>query len=565
MFNSLRFRVMALLTLALLPIGLVAVLQTRSANEGTTQNSRLTLLALTERAVLDERLIIERALGMSKLLSVHAENIIDDVDACRDFTAEVLKTEPKFSLVSLIPDSGLMTCSSSGKSFDVSKNPSFQTTIKQRRPRISVNMKGPISGESVIIVSRPFKKDGEYAGVVSVSIPHRHLTTSTKRPPGQGFSDLITFNATGDLLTSQVGIQTASTRLPKTKQLADLIGVEANTFTGENAEGSTRIYAVVPIQHGSLYALGIWDPAEGFASPALNQFPPGFFPILMWIASLLVAYLATHRLVSRHVQALQQQMREFGLTRTFDRTEIISDMPAEIAEIRGTFQEMAHKIVDNEQQLEESVHVKNVLIKEIHHRVKNNLQLISSIISMQVRKSPDTDARHDLGRVQDRVLNLATIHKNLYNPNESELVDASDLLEEVLAKSTPLEPLLADERITLTTDFDDIQITPDQAVPLSLFTAEVAASVASVVSRMDAGRREYKVSFKSRGDGTGTLVQTIETTEAICADPTSVAEQLMQAFAAQLEAEFSTLFEDGLNTLTLTFKPDHLPRSRVDF
>jgi two-component sensor histidine kinase len=553
------------MTLALLPIGLVAVLQTRSVDAETSRNSRLTLLALTERSVLSERLVIERAMGVSDFLSVHAENIIDDTETCIQFMRDLVAEEAKFSLISLIPDSGMMTCSSSGKPFDVSKSKSFQATISLRRPRITVNMTGPISGESVIIISHPFKRNGEYAGLASISVPHRQLATDPTISSGDGFIDLITFNSTGDILTSKGGIATAASRLPKTRQLIDLIGAKDDTFIEENASGLKRIYAFVPIEDGSLYALGIWDPVEGFAAPALNQFPPGFFPILMWIVSLLVAYLATHRLVSRHVQSLRQQMRQFGQNRTFEIAATEGSMPAEIAEIRSTFHEMASKIADDQHKLEEAVRVKNVLIKEIHHRVKNNLQLISSIISMQIRKSPDNRARRDLGRVQDRVLNLATIHKNLYNPEVSELINAGDLLRDVIFKSTSLEPLLANDQLTVSTDLDDIQLTPDQAVPLSLYTAEVAANIASVASKDDTQDITYHATFKRLPDGRSALTKTITTTEAICADPSSVAEQLMHAFASQLEAEFSTYFEAGENILTLTFKPETTRHKRIDY
>ena len=77
-----------------------------------------------------------------------------------------------------------------------------------------------------------------------------------------------------------------------------------------------------------------------------------------------------------------------------------------------------------------------MLLKEVHHRVKNNLQLIASIINMQIRVIDHDDAKRVLRSVQDRVASLATIYRNLYQAEHLDSVQA-DLLIRRAAGAPP--------------------------------------------------------------------------------------------------------------------------------
>ena len=153
---------------------------------------------------------------------------------------------------------------------------------------------------------------------------------------------------------------------------------------GTNGLGQRRAFAVVPILRGTVYAVGSWDAEAVLAEPIGRRVPPWVFPILMWAACLLVAYVAVHRLVIRHVAELRRQMREFADHRRLPGGALRPGAPAELAEMAGGFAAMAERILREDAETEDRLHEQKVLLREVHHRVKNNLQLISSIINMQI-------------------------------------------------------------------------------------------------------------------------------------------------------------------------------------
>ena len=124
-------------------------------------------------------------------------------------------------------------------------------------------------------------------------------------------------------------------------------------------------------------------------------------------------------------------MREFAEHRRLPEGALKAGAPAEIAEMETGFSAMAERILREDAETEDRLHEQKVLLREVHHRVKNNLQLISSIINMQMRQIDSPEARHVLRRVQDRVLGLATIHRNL-TQTDAGTIRADVVLREIV-------------------------------------------------------------------------------------------------------------------------------------
>ena len=107
----------------------------------------------------------------------------------------------------------------------------------------------------------------------------------------------------------------------------------------------------------------------------------------------------------------------------------------------------------------------------MHHRVKNNLQLIASILNLQMRQAVTPEARTLMKGVQDRVMSLATIHRGLYQTSGLTDIMASELLSD-LARQVVGLGTGGGRSVTLESNLDPVRLTPDQAVPLALLTTE---------------------------------------------------------------------------------------------
>ncbi len=122
-----------------------------------------------------------------------------------------------------------------------------------------------------------------------------------------------------------------------------------------------------------------------------------------------------------------------------------------------------------------SLREKEMLLKEIHHRVKNNIQVISSLLSMQSRIAGDEIVKNVLKDAQDRVKSIALIHEKLYQSKSLDWIDYHDYLEKIsryLSSSYGINP----ETIVVRVNAENITLNIDKAVPCSLIINELLSN-----------------------------------------------------------------------------------------
>ncbi|EBA11150.1 histidine kinase dimerization/phosphoacceptor domain -containing protein [Roseobacter sp. CCS2] len=551
-YKRLNVQLVVLLTLALLPLGSVAIFQTNRVAAEADRTAGLAFLGLTDRAARAEQVLIERAVGAARLLGSIAPDLLDAPDSCVPVLSRFVKGSPDYSFVGILPPSGIVACSSVEEIIDFSAYPNFETRMAQQEPTIVVNRSASVSGDSVFVISEPFNVDGEFGGFVSVSIPHTRLPETTQALEAQGLVELITFNNDGAILTTRSGFGEAEPELPSGLQLENLSLDEAQTFRTQNRRGVERRYSIVAIEGSPAAVMAIWNIEEGPLSSLSSDIAPALFPILMWFASMGVAMLAMHTLVLRHLSRIRTKMDHFADTRRV--VEVDGDTvftPLEIEDLERNFERMGQEIMRDEATLEGALREKGVLVKEIHHRVKNNLQLISSIMNMQIRSAKHDETRDILRRIQDRVLSLATIHRDLYQSQDAGRVNVGTLIAEIVEKSVELA--IADgSKINVQSDIDPLSLYPDQAVPLSLLAAEAATNAMKYIG--DARQDAAKIDVQLKQNGSSCIFVFSNTIgKATQQESTGLGAKLMNAFALQLGGQIDIDQTDDLYTMTLTF------------
>ncbi len=181
---------------------------------------------------------------------------------------------------------------------------------------------------------------------------------------------------------------------------------------------------------------------------------------------------------------------------------------------------------------------KELLLKEIHHRVKNNLQMVSSLLNMQTHYIKDSVAADALQLGRSRVRSMALIHQKLYTTDEvSTLVEAKDYLErlvrEIVDTHAPTET-----KVQLQLDVEPLEMDIDTLVPLGLITNE---AVTNAVKYAFAGRTQgvLKVRLWQReGQHTLTITDNGPGLRPSVDDQESFGQLLMTTLAEQLEGTF---------------------------
>lgn len=128
-----------------------------------------------------------------------------------------------------------------------------------------------------------------------------------------------------------------------------------------------------------------------------------------------------------------------------------------------------------EERLRSSLREKEMLIKEIYHRVKNNLMVISSLLSMQSRQAEDEQSRGIFRETRDRVRSMSLIHERLSRAAESREIDFADYTRQLvkqLFQSYGLSP----SKVNLLMDMPDVSLDIDQAVACGLIINELVSN-----------------------------------------------------------------------------------------
>jgi PAS domain S-box-containing protein len=157
-----------------------------------------------------------------------------------------------------------------------------------------------------------------------------------------------------------------------------------------------------------------------------------------------------------------------------DRAFPILNPSGEVYRVAG----VADDVTDSKQGLEQmkmSLHEKEVLLKEIHHRVKNNMQVITSLLSLQSKTIKDEHALSVFQDSQNRVKSMALIHETLYQSKDLSRINFAEYLQKLVAhvsRSYRLRP----EAVKVNTYVDDVSLPIDLAVPCGLIINELASN-----------------------------------------------------------------------------------------
>lgn len=570
--KGLGFRLGALLSVAILPIGLISLVQTLHVSREAERSAEIALLGRTASAAAGERALLQSALGTADALGPAVLEVLDDIDACAEIMRAFIAHSAVYQGAAFVPMSGISFCTSSGSGggpIDMRASQAYQKFVAQPQTMISSLSRGIISGRAVVVVMQPLYRDRDLLGYVVVSLSSALLQSTHALGFGTEGAGILTFNHKGEPLTSDGSPEVdLGDLLPRGATLSSLIERNETTFVEYSNTGNTRVFAVVPVVPGLVYALGSWSPQiAGLGGFAMSNFTAVLIPIALWLVSLAVAYFAVYRLVLRHIRVLRSQMRRFAIGNRDTPPPVLTDAPAEIADVSQTFHNMARILIRDEEAMEAAVAEKTVLLKEVHHRVKNNLQLIASIINMQSRVIEDTDAKRVLRSVQDRVAALATIYRNLYQAEHLDAVDADRLIGDIINQMVNASVETGSD-LRVQTNFQPLILQPDQAVPLTLLATEAftnALKYAGTAPGEDHPWVRVTLTHPSKYEAE---LEISNSTGSRSAQPdpgegTGLGGQLIEAFATQLEGTAVFTQEDHSFTLRLPFRVQRINAADV--
>lgn len=135
-------------------------------------------------------------------------------------------------------------------------------------------------------------------------------------------------------------------------------------------------------------------------------------PLLMWAAAAGIGWFVVDRLLIRPLRDLRIRVATYVPGQEIDSAEARQSPAQEIRELGETFRAISRTVASHEAGLAEGLVRQTALTREVHHRVKNNLQVISSLINFHSRGAASAEASAAYASIQRRVDALAVVHRN---------------------------------------------------------------------------------------------------------------------------------------------------------
>lgn len=211
-----------------------------------------------------------------------------------------------------------------------------------------------------------------------------------------------------------------------------------------------------------------------------------------------------------------------------------------------------------EEQLRESLEEKEILLSEVHHRVKNNLAVIQGLLQLERFQTEDENIIHVLQNSESRITSIAKIHELLYQSNDFANVQLKSYLQELISYLSDSYPVQED-KITIDISVSDFAINVNQALPVGLIVNELITNAIKyafpdkrpgVVRVLAVEKEDDIITIEVSDNGQGLDIEPEEFEEK-----GNLGFSLVSTLLNQLDAELNITSEEG-TTFRFTFQKE---------
>jgi two-component sensor histidine kinase len=549
LFTSFRKLFLLIVTISLLPSLCIIILSGLEYGRSLEQSVRLEALRQVETFALVQNTITESVRQTLTTLAALPAFTDGDTEEQAVILGEVLRRNPDYINMTALDSTGRAT---------VSPRLPVGTDLSMRK-HVQEALEGTDFAAGEFILARVKE---EPAFPFSISLRNREdeviglISTVYRLSSYASVFDRLNLPAGAILgITDHAGIrifyhpqkETNPLGLPIKDSIWEAItaGGEAATLTDSGSDGIRRFYAFrkmcLPGQNEPYLNIVLGIPEESVLAPARrilrrNLILIALTALLSMSASAFLGYL----LLESRLLMVTQTVFEIENGNLSARIHL-QNAPKEIRVVANAIDTMAESLEkrnrerdEAEHELSEALKEKETLLREIHHRVKNNLQLILSMISLERGNSTSIESFAE--QIENKVRAMSSVHELMYQSETLADIEIKDFLEKLAELNES-----SGQMLTVSVESDSSPLLLEKAISLSLISNELILNCAKY-GRDQEGRAQVGVSFRISGR-TGLLVVRDRGKgfpEGFSIDrDASLGLQLVNTLAAQLGGEVS--------------------------
>jgi two-component sensor histidine kinase len=522
---TIRVRLGVATAIALLPVLLLGAAQSTIAFHKEGQERRASLAAAGERSIAATRARLDSAIVVLQTISPETVGV-----QCAPRLRELMNRTPGVLNMVRLDRLGRVDCAAASVTGDRSRAQASwfrRLAAGERSVMDAAPTSGYVSEPALLVATRTEDAQGRFDGALAAFIALQSLRPGVDQTVPADTQVALVDHRGQMLSRTQNG---AFARLPP-DWAKQAIAKGAFLYYGRDEEGAQRVFTITPLLGPDLFTV-LSAPSPGpFSWARLNLLSSVLFPLVAFFCTLAAVWVAADRVIVRWLHYVERVAAIYAKGRFTVRLLQAEKAPPEIRELAESLDAMAEMIVARDGSLHESLAQKDALLREIHHRVKNNLQVITSLLSLQQRALSDPSARDAMSDTRQRITALALIYRALYQGPDLRRVELRAFLEELIAQL-----LVSDQESTgaIRTELqaDDLVIHPDKLAPLALFAVE---AITNAQKHAFAGRGGLlRVTFRLIGEEAELEIADDGPGSAPPRNAAGVGRTLMAAFARQL-------------------------------
>lgn len=546
--RGLRVQLLAVLVLALMPLLLLSSLQGLMEYEHQREREieRLHAAALTASEAISAA--FSRADGKAGALASQSFSLLDDPIACTTTLQRMTEADVTVANIAVLDADGRIVCSAVSPALpdgNYSERDWFQTVRGGADLAHSDVVYGTMSQREVVLTVRRLhsrrsadgNSDGEFAGAVAVATDMSAAARLVRRERLRADAQIALISRQGALkLDSNTEGDDVFEHVAVGPILEQARPGEAIRLDGTGIRSGYEVI-VASLVPGRL-GVAIAAPARVFENwSGVSIIGTFAIPALMTLLVLVCVWVAVDYFILRWLTYLQRIAQLYAAGRLDLVPQRARKAPREVARLAAVMEQMAASLDEQRSELAEAVDQRSGLLREIHHRVKNNLQVIVSLLNLQAGRIKDPAAAEALMDARRRINALALVHRSLYETDDLRFIEVKPFLEDLIRNLTDVLGG-EDSAIRVTVECDDLALSPDQAAPMALFVTE---AVTNAFKHAFAGRTEGQVAVRlvCTEDGECEITVSDNGTGVEGGVNGGTGTSLMSAFAQQLEGRFT--------------------------
>lgn len=550
--RSLRTRLLFVVIIALLPAAIVSVVQGLDRIQRDVEDVRALLVQTARATASDEQNLLASA---EQILRAHANqpDVRQGAPECGLALENALQGLSFFPNLARVDRDGNVVCSAlPNEPLNFHDSDWWGVARATQGFFITEPEFSPLTNSIVMRGILPLRDpEGAFEGTLNISLDLQWLDFMLQDQQLPEGAIAALFNRSGALISAS-----------DQEEAAQVFGggvipeISNQLLSGTGQDGEDWSYAVAPLLDGSTY-IGFAMPSSVlFRSTSFHVATDLLLPGLMLGLASIAIWIATDRLVLRWIDYLRRMAVAYSRGHYAIRPNVLNSAPSEFRTLGGTLTSMASAVNERDHELRESIEQKNILNREIHHRVKNNLQIVMSLLSLQTAQLQDEGARDALRDTQMRVNALALVHRILHELEDVYFVDFTELLSNLVRQ---VRQGFGAEKSNIKLELEVVQrqMTSEVAVPLTLFTVEALTNVFKHAYPPGTTGGTITVSLTEEQDGNLRLaIEDDGVGMTTTAQDASVGSRLMRAFSSQVHGTATMASRENGGTRVVLLFPD---------